>query len=83
MVFSMVYCLIGVGIWKFGVRDSYPYFWASYYIQDFYQIGESLLYFPILCVVNILKYLVVHKVINIRRDFWDRLYTVAVHYTLT
>lgn len=45
MVFPMVYCLVGVGICKFGVRGSYPYFWASYYIQDFYTIGESLTYF--------------------------------------
>lgn len=61
MLFPMVYGLIGVGIWQFCVKGGYSYFWGSY-TKDFYTIGESILYFPILGFVNILEVLVVHEI---------------------
>lgn len=43
-------------------------------MNDFYTIVESIHFFPILGFVNIMKSLVVHEIIEIGKDFWDRLY---------
>lgn len=36
------------------------------FYQDFYNIRDSIPYFPILSLVNILKFLVIHKIIKSR-----------------
>lgn len=66
MLFPMVYHLIEVGIWEFWGMGSYLFFWGRY-IQDVYTIGKSISYFLILG-------LVVHEILKIRKEFWDRLF---------
>lgn len=52
-------------------------FWGSY-IKVAYTIVESIPYFPILGFVNILKFVVLHEIIKVRKDFYDRLYSDVV-----
>lgn len=69
----MVYGLIGVVIWTFWVRGSYPYFLNSY-IRNSFTIKKSNSTFPILGFVNIKKSLDVNEIVKIRKVFWDWLY---------
>lgn len=68
-------CLIGVSIWTILVRGSYPYCWSSY-TKDFHTIGERIPYFPIFGLINIAKFVIVHKINKIRKDIRNRLYNI-------
>lgn len=53
-----------------------PIFWGIF-IKYVYTVGESIPFFPILDSVNILKFSVVKEIIQIRKNFRDRLYTIV------